>query len=87
MRKRELLINPHVKWATTASEAGRLKFLDGHGDKWPKLPHEGDVLTLPFIVDPLTGNPVPVRVVLLKKSRHIWGHQIVVVVMRSGQNH
>lgn len=87
MNAPSVLINPQVKWACPVGEQTRLKFLDGHGADWPSLPHEGDVLTLPFICDPLTEAPVPVRVVQIQKRLETWGHLMVIVVMRADKDH
>jgi hypothetical protein len=87
MNAPEILINPRTMWACEASEQARLRFIEGQGEHWPALPHEGDVLTLPFIVDPVTGLPVPVRVVQIQTRSDREGHLKIVVVMRSGQDH
>ena len=83
----ELLINPRMAWACPPSEQGRLKFIEGHGADLPTLPHEGDVLRLPFMCDPSTGEPVPVRVVQIQKRQQTWGHLMVIVVMRADMGH
>lgn len=57
-----LLIDPVMQWAVEPVHQGELRFLEGMADKWPPLPHPGDVLTLPFIVDPATGEPAQVEV-------------------------
>lgn len=85
--KPQLLINPRVKWACLASDAAKLHFVEGHAGKPPKLPHENDVLTLPFILDALTGQPVPVRVVEIQTHRDQVGHIQVVVVTPASAGH
>lgn len=58
-----LLINPIVRWAIDPSESDRIAQLPGAS--WPKgmaLPEEDDLLTLDFLVDPKTRQPVQVRV-------------------------
>lgn len=85
--KPDLLINPRMKWACPPSEQGRLKFVEGRTDDWPPLPKEGDVLTLPFIQDPLTGQPVAVRVLQIQTLRDQQGHILAVVVARADPHH
>jgi hypothetical protein len=83
----QILINPRMKWACPPTEQTRLKFVDGQVSQWPKLPQEGDVLTLPFILCPHTLEPVPVRVVQIQKMQDSVGHLLAVVVMRADQTH
>lgn len=85
--KPELLINPRMMWACPATEQTRLHFVEGQGKDWPTLPHEGDVLTLPFIQDPVTKNPVPIRVIQIQKRSDQIGHVMVVAVVRADQGH
>lgn len=56
---------PHttmVRWAVHPADTGRLAYIDGLWDGHT-LPHEHQVITRPFLVDPVTRQPVPVRVV------------------------
>ena len=58
-----ILINPIVRWAVDPADAGRIEQLPGAS--WPKgmaIPEEDDLLTLDFLVDPQTRQPVQVRV-------------------------
>lgn len=66
-----VLSNPIVMWATHPADQGRIKFIEGMTDTWPKtLPSEGDVLTVPFLVDPGTSQPIAVRVAEIRPLRH-----------------
>lgn len=52
-----------LNWGIESAYAGQLEMLTGMQQHWPKQrPNEGDVLTLPFIVDPVSRQPVPVQV-------------------------
>lgn len=79
----EILLNPVVKWAVHPADQGRIAYIDGPKPA-EKLPEEGAVITRPFLVDPNTRHPVPVRVVQVLK---LWeadrqGHTLAVVVTR-----
>lgn len=51
-----------VRWAVHPADLGRLAYIDGLWDGHT-VPHENEVITRPFLVDPTTKEPVPVRVV------------------------
>lgn len=79
--KPELLIDPVVGWAVHPADIGRLAYVDGLVDNQP-LPHENDVITRPFLVDPTTRQPVQVRV---SRIQTLWDgrrHTLAVVVTR-----
>jgi len=78
---------PNLMFASAPEEQTRLLFLEG-GKKAPMaLPEVGAVITLPFMVDPQSRQPVPIRVVRLV-PRHEAGHDVVVVVVsRHDQQH
>ena len=82
-----ILINPRTMWGCPAEEQTRLHFVEGKGKDWPALPHEGDVLTLPFIQDPQSRQPIPVRVLQIQQRQDQAGHILVVVVARADQDH
>lgn len=82
-----LLINPVVKWAVHPSDAGRILYIDGLWNPSHTLPHEGDVITRPFLVDPKTRQPIPVRVVQIQEFLEMQPHTLAVVVTRADQNH
>ena len=82
-----ILINPRVMWGCLPQDQTRLHFVEGAGKKVPTLPHEGEVITLPFIQDPQTRQPVPVRVVEIQTRTDQIGHILVVVVARADQDH
>ncbi len=56
-----MLRNPSVRWAVHPADQGRIKYIEGTWDGHT-LPHVDEVITRPFLVDPETGLPVPVRV-------------------------
>ncbi len=78
-----LLINPALKWAVHPADQGRLKFIEGLGGP-QKVPEENELITRPFLVDPMTLQPVPVRVAhvltLWDSTRN--AHTVAVVVAR-----
>lgn len=81
------LINPHVRWAMLPSERSSLEYIEGVWDPSDTLPYEGDVITRPFLVDPQTRQPVPVRVVQIQEILETQGHILAVVVTRADRNH
>lgn len=82
MEPLNVLINPVVKWAVHPADQGRIAYIEGMLDAWPKLPYEGDILTLPFLVDPQTRQPVPVRVAQLVHMTNETPHVVAIVVTR-----
>lgn len=65
-----LLINPAVRWAVHPADQGRIEYIDG---LWSghTVPKEGEVITRPFLVDPVSKAEVPVRVVqVLELPQH-----------------
>lgn len=82
-----LLINPVCRWAVHPSDAGRISYIDGLWIPTHTLPYEGDIITRPFLVDPKTRKPIPVRVVEIQEHLQTKPHTLVVVVTRADQNH
>jgi hypothetical protein len=83
MNEPNLLINPVVRWAVHPADTGRIAYIDGIGGP-QKVPGENEVITRPFLVDPQSRQPVPVRVVQVLQQ---WdsarsGHTLAVVVAR-----
>lgn len=83
MNEPNVLINPMVRWAVHPADTGRIAYIDGIAGP-QKLPDENEVITRPFLVDPQTRQPVPVRVVQVLKQ---WdaarrGHNLAVLVAR-----
>jgi len=75
-----------MKWAIHPAEIGNIKYIDGLF-KPEKAPHAGDIITRPFLVDPASNQPVPVRIVEIQEC-HIEGqHILAVVVTRADRNH
>ncbi len=56
-----MLKNPVVRWAVHPADQGRIKYIEGVWDGHT-LPQVDEVITRPFLVDPETDQPVPVRV-------------------------
>ena len=54
--------NAVVRWAVHPSDTGKIKYIDGLWEKSHTLPYENDIITRPFLVDPVTNQPIPVRV-------------------------
>jgi hypothetical protein len=79
--KPEILINPLVRWAVLAADQGRITYVPGSADTGT-LPYENECITRPFLVDPLTGQPVRVRVVAIQREWHQGRHILSVVVAR-----
>ena len=52
-----------IRWAIHPAEIARIEQLPGISEFTAKaIPAEGDMLTHPFLVDPKTQQPVPLRV-------------------------
>lgn len=64
--ERRLIRDPALRWAIEPAQAGALRYIDGVAGVATRVPEEGEVLTLPFIVDATTGKPVAVRVVRIE---------------------
>lgn len=82
----QLLINPVMRWAIDAGHAGTLAYIDGVAQTATRIPHVGDVLTLPFIVDAVTRHPCPVRVVQLLYQQQPQQTVVVPVVVKAQQD-
>ena len=54
--------NTAMRWAVHPADQGRILYVDGLADGQP-LPKENERITRPFLLDPVTRQPVPVRVV------------------------
>ncbi len=75
---------PHnmvVRWAVHPADAGRLTYIDGLWDGHT-VPHENDVITCPFLVDPVSKAAVPVRVVQVLELYQQQPPVLAVVVTR-----
>ena len=82
-----LLIKPVCRWAVHPSDAGRISYIDGLSNLSHTLPYEGDIITRPFLVDPQTKQPIPVRVVEIQEHLEMTPHTLVLVVTRADQDH
>lgn len=80
--EKEILVNPTVRWACRPDDLPTLKFLEGTPKGGVVLPAVGDVLTVPYIVDPKSGQPAEVRVIDIVKTLGPEGHVMAVVVQR-----
>lgn len=70
-----------VRWAVHPADQGRLTYIDGLWDGHT-VPHEGEVITRPFLVDPVSRSAVPVRVVQLLELYQQQPPVLAVVVTR-----
>lgn len=75
-----MLINPVVRWAVHPGHVGTIEQIDGMPPI--PLPEEGAVLTVPFLVDPVSKQPVAIRVVQIQNRWDGQRHTLVVVVAR-----
>lgn len=78
-----ILINPMVRWAIHPGHEGTIEYVAGIGGP-QTLPNENEVITRPFLVDPHSRLPIPVRVSQVLK---MWDsgsrqHILAVVVAR-----
>lgn len=78
--KPAILINPVVRWAVHPAEQGTILYIDGLPSD--TLPAENSVITRPFLVDPTTRKPIPVRVVQIQTHWDGQRHILVPVVSR-----
>lgn len=74
---------PQVRWVLHPADGGRLAQLDVQ-TRERHVPAEGDVLMRPFLVDPGTMRPIPVRVVQRVDWHHSGEASFVVVVRPDG---
>lgn len=72
----------HMKWAVHPSDVGRITYIDGVWEGHNTLPHENEVITRPFLVDPVSKAEIPVRVVQLVEMYQQDPPVIAVVVAR-----
>lgn len=73
---------PVMRYAVTPGDTGSIEYIDGLPEHWPTLPKEGDVLTVPFLVDRLSRLPVPVRVLEICNLPDMQPPTIAIVVGR-----
>jgi hypothetical protein len=71
-----------LRWVMHPSDIGRLLKLEEAFEE-QQLPEEGQVITRPFLVDAVSKEPVPVRVVQRLEWHHSKIPTIVVVVRRN----
>jgi hypothetical protein len=74
--------NTVIRYAVAAGDTGQIAYVDGMHAHWPPLPFEGDTLTVPFLVDPVTRQPVQVQVLEIQEHLHLQPPSLVVVVGR-----
>jgi hypothetical protein len=83
MNKPRLLINPVVQWAVEPGHQGSIEYVETATPPAQAVPYVGDVLTLPFMVDPITKQPCPVRVTRLEYQDHPSKTVVIPVVVRA----
>ena len=86
MEKTRLLINPVVQWAIEPGHNGSIQYLEPLATGPQAVPHVGDVLSLPFMVDPATQQPCMVRVTRLEYLDRPMQTVVVPVVVRAQQD-
>lgn len=77
-------IIPHnmvMRWTVHQADQGRLLYVDGIWDGH-KLPQENEVITRPFLIDPVSRAEVPVRVVQVLELYQEQPPVLAVVVRR-----
>ncbi|MBC3811357.1 hypothetical protein [Undibacterium aquatile] len=72
-----------ARWAIHPSQTGQILYVDGKQDPSHTLPFENDVITRPFLLDPVTRQPIPVRVVQIHNVGFPVVEYVVVVVARA----
>lgn len=75
-----ILRNPRMKWAIEPGHQGSLLHIDGIAGTQTRVPEIGEVLTLPFLVDPDTRLPMPVRVTRIE-YQELPTHTLVIPVI------
>lgn len=80
--KPTLLIDPMVRWAVHPASVSAIAYIDGLFDPKDKLPQENDLITRPFLVDPKTRQPIPVRVAEVRRMWDGARHILAVLVTR-----
>lgn len=83
---RRVLRNPAVRWAVEPAHADSIRCLDADHPDRLRVPYEGDVLTLGFLVDPITGLPCRIRVVRIDYVEEPHRTVICPVVARAPQD-
>jgi len=84
--EKKLLINPRIRIASPSQEeASKVKYLEGSGYVWTRIPEVGDLLNLPFTVDPQTCIPVALRVLEILDRLTDTGSELAIVVRREDQ--
>ena len=81
-----ILKNTVVKWAVHPSDTGKIHYIEGLWNPSHTLPHENEIITRPFLVDPSTHQPIPVRVVQIQDHPEMKPRTLIVVVTRSDQH-
>lgn len=80
MERKALPPDTVVRYAVYPPAAGAIKYVDGLPQHWPALPQVGAVLTVPFLLDPASGLPMPVRVLEIQERLEMTPPTLVVVV-------
>jgi hypothetical protein len=78
--KPDILIDPVVRWAVHPGDAGRIAYIDGVSDPKDTLPQVDQLITRPFLVDPVSQQPVAVRVAAIHRLWDGQRHTLAVVV-------
>lgn len=74
-----------LRWAVHPSDIGKILYVEGKHGEVEKPPHVDDVVTRPFLIDPESKQPIPVRVVDVVNLFDRPDPCIAVVVVRADQ--
>ncbi|AKH38782.1 MULTISPECIES: hypothetical protein [Nitrosomonas] len=78
---------PAVKWAVYPGDEGKVSYIEELWDSPCTLPSEGSLIIRPFLIDPETRQPVPVRVAEIRDHSEMQPHTLVFVVTPADLNH
>lgn len=84
--EKKILLNPVMRWAMEPGLCDGIRYLDGVASGPQRIPFEGEVLTLPFIVDAATSTPMPVRITRIEYQQEPT-RTIVIAVVVPAQGH
>ncbi|SFN16439.1 hypothetical protein [Nitrosomonas communis] len=74
------MIEPDIKWAVYPWYEDKVVYIRDLCDSSCTLPSEGDLIIRPCLIDPETREPIPVRVVEIRKYSEINPQALIFVV-------
>jgi len=81
---KRILVNPRLRWGVEPEHQRDVKYIEGIAGIAKRVPEVGEVLTLPFLVSPKTGQPMPVRVTRIEYE-DLSDHTVVIPVVVPAQ--